>query len=77
MTPLAWEAIGVLVTIGAITGVVLNNHRRRACFLIWMVTNAASALIHLAAGMVALTCRDASFFALAIHGYIAWGRSKA
>lgn len=69
----AWtEAIGWAATVVAIVGVVANNKRLRWCFLVWMVSNAISAGLHLAAGMWALTVRDAAFFVLAIYGWHAW-----
>lgn len=68
------EAVGWAVTGIAVTGVILNNHRRHECFYLWLVSNALSAVIHAASGMVALTCRDVIFFALAIHGLAAWRR---
>ncbi|MCK4624343.1 MAG: nicotinamide mononucleotide transporter [Phycisphaerae bacterium] len=68
------EIIGWTVTIIAITGVVLNNHRRRACFAVWMVSNLLSAGLHIHAGMTALAVRDAIFFILAIHGLICWSK---
>ena len=70
------EWIGWAVTAVALAGVILNNHRRRECFLLWLVSNAASTGLHLAAGMWALTARDAAFFALAIYGWYAWGKKK-
>ncbi len=68
------EAVGWTVTIIAVTGVILNNHRRRACFAVWMVSNLLSAGLHIHAGMTALAVRDAIFFVLAIHGLICWSK---
>ena len=72
MTPT--EAIGWCITVIAVAGVVLNNRRRRECFILWMVSNALSAVVHFAAGMWALTCRDAVFFVLAVDGLIRWSK---
>lgn len=70
------EIIAMVATVVAVTGVVLNNHRRRACFLLWMASNLMSATLHLNAGMIALTVRDAIFFTLAIHGWKVWSKAK-
>ncbi len=73
----AWtETIGWLVTAVAVTGVVCNNHRLRACFLLWMLSNAASAAIHVSASLWALAARDVIFFALSIHGLKAWSKPR-
>jgi len=75
MTILSW-----LVTAAAIVGVLLNNAKRRACFLVWMGSNAASAIIHAAAwthgadGMAAMVARDMVFLALAVAGWVQWRR---
>jgi hypothetical protein len=36
------EIIGTAATVLAVAGVVLNNRRRRACFAVWLVSNALS-----------------------------------
>ncbi len=71
------EAIGWTVTVIAVTGVILNNHRLRACFVLWLVSNSLSAGLHIHAGMTALAVRDAIFFILAIHGLICWSKKKS
>ena len=70
------EIIGTIITIIAVSGVLLNNHRRRECFYLWLVSNALSAGVHLYAGMYALTVRDTIFFCLAIHGLIYWRNAE-
>ncbi len=71
------ETIGWCVTAIAVAGVLLNNRLNRACFILWMVSNTLSATLHMAAGQISLTARDAAFFALAIHGWFAWGCSES
>jgi len=74
---MAWmEIVGWAATVIAVAGVVLNNHRRRACFVVWMFSNAGSAAIHLTAGIWALLARDLIFFALAIQGLWLWSAAK-
>lgn len=68
------EAAGWLVTVIAVGGVLLNNRRRRQCFYLWLVSNALSALIHLAVGLWSLAFRDLIFLALAIEGLRKWRR---
>ncbi len=69
----AWvEIVGWAVTVIAVAGVVFNNHRRRECFWLWLVSNGLSAAIHLSAGMIALTVRDCVFIVLAVDGLRRW-----
>ena len=66
------EIAGALSGLAAIGGVVLNNYKIRACFLVWMMTNAISACIHASAGPYTLMGRDLVFLALAVHGWRRW-----
>lgn len=68
------EVIGLFVVTISVAGVVLNNARRRACFLLWLVSNTLSAGIHIHAGMWSLTARDLIFLILAVVGWRAWGK---
>ena len=70
------EAVGLVAATLAVVGVLLNNHRYRGCFLVWLVSNALTAGLHAHAGMIALLVRDLIFFALAGHGWWWWGRHK-
>ena len=70
------EVIGIIATILAVTGVVLNNRRLRVCFIIWFVSNALSLIIHAQTGVWSLTARDAIFLVLAVEGWIKWGKKK-
>ena len=65
-----------ITTTLAITGVIANNYKRRWCFLVFMVSNTACLFLHLRVGYYAMCFRDLVFFALAIHGWIAWGKRK-
>lgn len=64
----AWAATAI-----ALIGVWLNNRRRRACFAMWLISNAITFVIHVVAGMWPLAARDSAFFVLAIHGWWLWG----
>lgn len=68
------ELIGAVATCLAIAGVVLNNGRRRTCFLVWLFSNGLSLGIHLWLGVWSLAGRDAAFLALAVDGWFRWGR---
>ena len=73
----AWtEIVAWIATAIALAGVLANNGRLRWCFLLWLVSNAASCGLYLQAGMWALAVRDAAFFGLAVHGWFAWGSGK-
>jgi len=71
-----FEFLGYASGIIAIIGVVLNNYERRVCFLLWLVSNTASAVIHAHTQTWSLFWRDVVFLGLALHGWWAWGRKK-
>lgn len=66
------ELIGTMTTILAVTGVVLNNRRKRACFMFWLVSNFMSMIIHAHTGVWSLAVRDLIFIVLAIEGWYLW-----
>jgi uncharacterized iron-regulated membrane protein len=66
------EVAGLAITVLAVSGAVLNNRRLRACFWLWLVSNAASAAVHLALCLWCLAARDVIFFGLAIEGLLRW-----
>jgi len=68
------ELISAITGIFAVAGVILNNYRMRACFIIWFVSNAASAGIHLYSGLWSMAVRDLIFLGLAVHGWTCWSR---
>lgn len=70
------ELAGVIATVLAVAGVVLNNRRLRICFVVWLASNALSFLIHHQAGIYSLCLRDAIFFVLAIEGWRMWGKRR-
>ena len=68
------EIIGIIVTVLAVAGVILNNHRLRACFVVWFISNFVTAAIHINAGLYTLAIRDVIFLGLAVHGWYLWSR---
>lgn len=66
------EIAGLIVTVVAVWGVLLNNRLRRSCFILWLISNGLSAVIHAGAGMWTLTLRDVIFFGLCIEGFWRW-----
>ncbi len=70
------EWFGAVATVLAIIGVMGNNRRLSWCFLVWMVSNAICAVIHIDAGIWSLAGRDIAFFVLAIDGWIKWRVDK-
>lgn len=71
------EIIGTIATVLAVTGVILNNRRLRFCFVLWVISNSLSLLLHLDAALWSLVVRDAIFTVLSIEGWIKWGRSTS
>jgi len=68
------ELIGSIATVLAIIGVVGNNRRLRWCFLLWMVSNSLTLVIHAQTGVWSLVVRDAVFLVLAVEGWHRWGK---
>lgn len=66
------EIIGIVTTIIAVSGVLLNNHHDKRCFILWIFSNALSLIIHAALMCWSLTIRDAIFLYLAFDGYQKW-----
>ena len=66
------ELIGAIVTIVAVTGVILNNRKCQWCFVLWMVSNTLSAFIQYSVGPWPLVVRDLIFLILAAEGYFLW-----
>jgi len=68
------EILSAISAVLAIVGVVANNRRLRWCFLVWIISNATAAFIHIASGLWSLAARDIVFIMLAIEGYYRWGK---
>ena len=66
------ELIGAVATILAVIGVVCNNRRLRACFILWLISNGLTACVHAYAGIWSLFARDAIFLGLAVEGWWLW-----
>jgi nicotinamide riboside transporter PnuC len=71
------EIFGWLATAIALAGVWMNNRRRRACFVLWLISNTITFGIHGGAGMWSMAARDIAFSLLAIHGWWLWGPLSA
>ncbi len=67
------EIFGLISTALAVVGVIANNRKLRWCFLLWMVSNAITLVIHTRAGIWSLALRDVIFLVLAVEGWIRWG----
>jgi nicotinamide riboside transporter PnuC len=66
-----------LVAAASLTATWLNIRRVRACFGIWLVTNTAWAIYDFAHGLPAQGCLMCVYAALAVYGWVAWGRASA
>jgi nicotinamide riboside transporter PnuC len=63
------------VALASLAGVVLNIHRRRACFAIWAVTNASWTVVDLYHGVWAQACLQAVYVGLSFYGLWHWKRT--
>jgi len=61
-----------LLTILAITGVVLNIYKKKSCFYIWTLTNASWAVIDFYKGIPMQGLLFTIYTGLAIYGVIKW-----
>ena len=66
------EIFGIIATILAVAGVLLNNRLDRNCFYVWIVSNCIVLGIHFKSGLWSLAVRDFIFIVLAIEGLIRW-----
>ncbi len=62
-----------ILTAISLIGVVLNIKKKKSCFLIWGVTNAAWAVIDFRAGLPEQGVLFTVYFCLAVWGLIEWG----
>ena len=74
MTPALIEILSLTAMAIAVTGVVLNNHRLRICFVLFLVSNSLCAAVHIHSHLWGMFARDSIFFLLAIHGWWRWGK---
>ena len=61
-----------ILTLLSIIGVILNAHKKRVCFLVWMFTNFTWMVIDFRAGIPAQGTLFAVYFCLAIYGWVTW-----
>ncbi len=64
------------VTAASIAGVVLNNYRRRECFMIWIVTNTVWMVYDFMIGAMAQAAMFALYIVLSVWGLIKWSRKE-
>lgn len=61
-----------ILTAIALVGTVLNVRRRRACFLLWTVTNLGWLVFDLSSRVYSRAILDAVQLVLAVWGWVAW-----
>lgn len=66
-----------LLASASLIGVVLNIKRQRACFAVWLATNATWAVVDLRAGLPAQAALMAVYCGLAVYGWCAWKPAPA
>jgi len=70
------EVIGIIATVLAVSGCVMNNRRRRVCFGLWIISNILCGWLHFETQLWSLLVRDVIFSALAVEGWILWNNEK-
>ena len=66
------EWLGIIATVLAVTGVMMNNNKLIGCFYVWTASNVLCSIIHVRAGLWSMVIRDVIFIVLAIDGLIRW-----
>lgn len=61
-----------ILTILSLIGVILNIHKKRASFLIWIASNTCWAAIDFRAGLPAQGWLFVIYACLAVWGFFAW-----
>jgi len=56
----------------SLIGVILNIHKKRACFYVWGVTNAGWTVVDYQVGLVAQSVLFGIYFILALWGLWMW-----
>lgn len=67
MDELSW-----VLVIGSITGAVLNNYKKRICFVLWFCTNIGWIVVNLSKGIPAAALLAFVFMGMNVHGFIQW-----
>ena len=65
-----------VITILSITGIILNIHKRKECFIIWAVTNFSWMIYDFHIKAYEQSFLFLIYFLLAIWGLIKWGKVK-
>ena len=68
------EILGTIAMLIAVGGVKLNNHKKRLCFYLFIVSNLICLYLHTDVGLWSLVVRDAVFLVLAFDGLKKWGK---
>lgn len=68
------DALGWVVMVLSVVGVLFNNARLWPCFVFWVLSNGISAWIHYVRGPRSLMVRDLIFFNLAWVRLWQWTR---
>ena len=66
------EMFGIIATVLAVFGCVLNNRKLIACFYLWIASNVITGWIHADMAVYSLLVRDIIFSGLAIEGLYRW-----
>jgi nicotinamide riboside transporter PnuC len=60
----------------AVAGVMLSNRKRRSCYICWLVSNFAWAVINWTHGLHIEALQNAIFLYLAVEGIVKWRGEK-
>ena len=73
------EIFGIAALTLGVLGCLLNNRKLRLCFIVWLISNALQATIHIrlilgGEDVLSLLVRDIVFSILVIDGWFRWGK---
>ncbi len=61
-----------VITMASIVGVIANIKKKRWCFYVWAITNAAWVVINIIIGLYSAATLFAVYFVLAVWGLYEW-----
>jgi len=67
-----FHLITIILTVASLVGVVLNIRKRRECFVVWSITNAAWTYVDYHRGIPAQAILFFIYFLLSLWGIWAW-----
>lgn len=66
------DLLSWIIAIFSLAGVILNTHKNKWCFVIWIFTNGFWCVFDLCKGLYSQSLLFFIYFCLAIYGFFKW-----